>query len=155
MPSALSAICSGSEPLVSTVVTFRVAMSTMPMPSAVLVGRRQLAFVRSRGRHRRSAERDEQLRAVGAHFDAARPLAERNRRDNLIRAAVDDGEVAADFVGDVDVVRRLRRLRRRRRRRRRRGLFLRLPAAARRDSGQQNQRSQRDPTSAQIPNPNP
>ncbi len=37
-PSALNEICSGSVPLVSTVVTFRAAISTMPMPSAVLSG---------------------------------------------------------------------------------------------------------------------
>ena len=125
-PSALNEICSGSVPLVSTVVTF--PRRDVDDADAVRgsVGRRKLALVGARGRHRRSAQRNEQLGAVGAHLDAARPLAERNRRHHLIRAAVDHRQVAADLVGDVHVVRRLRRLRRRRRRRRRRGLLRRF-----------------------------
>jgi hypothetical protein len=110
VPSLLSAICSGSDPLVRTRRTFRVAMSTMPMPSALRFGRRQLALVDSGRRDRRSAQGDEQLRAVRAHLDTAWTLSQRDGRHHLIRAAVDHRQIAADFVGDIHVIRRLGRL---------------------------------------------
>ena len=90
-------------------VTFRCAMSKMPMPSAVLSAGGSLLSSTPGPRNGRAAERDEQLRAVRAHLDAARPFAERNGCHGLVRAAVDDRQIAAWLVRDIDVVRRLRR----------------------------------------------
>ena len=109
----------------------------MPMPSALRSGGGSLLSSVPGGAIGDPLSATNSFVPSGLTLMPLRPLAERDRRDNLIGAAVDDGQVAADFVRDVDVVRRLRRFRRGCRRRRRRGLLLRLAAAARRERRQQ------------------
>ena len=86
-----------------------------------------MVVVDARSGVRRAAECDVQPRAIRARSEASRPFAERNRRDDVQRRGVDDGEVARRFVCDVDPdFRHLRRCRSGddRRSRRRRGLGL-------------------------------
>ena len=108
VPSWLIAICSGSDPPCSIFITLPLAISTMPIPSAALSGGGSLLWSTPGAGDGGAAERHEELSAVGAELDPARPLAERNCPGGLVRAAMDDGEIAALFVGDVDVIWRRR-----------------------------------------------
>lgn len=67
------------------------------------VGRGKRALVDVRSSNGSSAESDVNRLLIGAGMDSARTFAERNRSEDVVVSAVDDGEVAGDFVGDVDL----------------------------------------------------
>ena len=97
------------------------------------IGRRQLGLVDARAGNRRTGQRDQDLLAVAREPDAARPLPDRNPLDDGARFGIDDDDVAAGLVGDVEA--RTGRIGRpgrgrRGRRRRRRALGGRLAIAA-------------------------
>ena len=65
------------------------------------ISRRQLRLVDAGSGDRRSRQRDEELLAVARQAYAARPLADRDPLDDLRRLGIDDDDVAAGFVRDV------------------------------------------------------
>ena len=100
LPSRVTASCSGSEPAGNRPQQLQVLDADDADAVGTFIRRRQLALVNAGSGNRRSAERDIEHGTIWRKPDAAWPLPDWNRGDELSGADVDDAEIAAALVAD-------------------------------------------------------